>query len=34
MSKVSLVGITKPSAMTGCTTAEELGAYAARVSNP
>ena len=34
MSKVSLVGITKPSAMTGCTTAEELVAYAARVSNP
>ena len=34
MSKVSLVGITKPSAMTDCTTAEELVAYAARVSNP
>jgi thymidylate synthase (FAD) len=34
MSKVSLVGLTKPNAMTGCSTAEELVAYAARVSNP
>ena len=32
--KVSLVGLTKPSAMTGCNTAAELIAYAARVSNP
>jgi len=31
---VSLVGITKPSASTGCNTAAELIAYAARVSNP
>lgn len=34
MSKVHLIGITKPSAYTGCTTADELVAYAARVSNP
>jgi len=34
MSKVALVGITKPSAYTGCNTANELVAYAARVSNP
>ena len=33
-SEVNLVGITKPSAMTGCSTANELIAYAARVSNP
>jgi thymidylate synthase (FAD) len=34
VSKVSLVSLSKPSASTGCTTAEELVAYAARVSNP
>ena len=34
MSKVSLVGLTTPSATTGCSTANELIAYAARVSNP
>lgn len=34
MSSVELVGMTKPSAATGCHTAEELVAYAARVSNP
>lgn len=34
MSKVSLVGITKPSAATGCDTANQLIAYTARVSNP
>lgn len=34
MSRVSLVGMTKPSNSTGCRTAEELVAYAARVSNP
>lgn len=34
MSRVSLIGLTKPSVATGCTTAEELVAYAARVSNP
>ena len=34
MSKVSLVGMTKPSSSTGCHTAEQLVAYAARVSNP
>lgn len=34
MSKVSLVGMTTPSASTGCHTAEDLVAYAARVSNP
>ena len=31
---VSLVGLTQPSASTGCHTANELIAYAARVSNP
>ena len=31
---VSLVGMTTPSATTGCNTANELIAYAARVSNP
>ena len=34
MSEVNLVGITKPSAYTGCTTANELIAWTARVSNP
>ena len=34
MSEVSLVGMTAPSAATGCHTANELIAYAARVSNP
>lgn len=34
MSQVELVGITKPSAITGCSTANELVAWAARVSNP
>ena len=34
MTKVSLVGMTTPSATTGCKTAAELIAYAARVSNP
>lgn len=34
MSKVSLVGMTAPSAATGCNTANQLIAYAARVSNP
>lgn len=34
MSKVALVGMTTPSASTGCNTANELIAYAARVSNP
>ena len=32
--KVNLIGITKPSAITDCSTAEQLVAYAARVSNP
>ena len=32
--KVSLVGMTTPSASTGCNSAAELIAYAARVSNP
>ena len=32
--EVSLVGVTKPSAATGCATANELIAYTARVSNP
>lgn len=32
--EVSLVGMTTPSAITGCSTANELIAYAARVSNP
>ena len=34
MSEVNLIGITKPSAYTGCHTANELVAWAARVSNP
>lgn len=34
MTEVSLVGMTTPSASTGCKTANELIAYAARVSNP
>ena len=34
MSEVNLVGLTKPSAYTGCSTANELIAWAARVSNP
>jgi thymidylate synthase (FAD) len=34
MSIVKLIGLTKPSAITGCNTAAELVAYAARVSNP
>lgn len=34
MSQVNLVGITKPSAYTGCNSAEELVAWSARVSNP
>src|SRR5210317_2565977 len=34
MSRVSLVGLTTPSAATGCSTANQLIAYAARVSNP
>lgn len=35
MSEVSLIGVTKPSAyVDGCHSAEELIAYAARVSNP
>lgn len=34
MSKVTLVGITKPSAITGCDTPNQLIAYTARVSNP
>ena len=34
MSEVNLVGLTKPSAYTGCTTANELVAWSARVSNP
>ena len=34
MSKVKLIALSKPSADTGCHTAEELVAYAARVSNP
>ena len=34
MSQVNLIGITKPSAYTGCSTAAELIAYTARVSNP
>jgi thymidylate synthase (FAD) len=33
-SEVSLVGMTSPSAITGCHSAAELVAYAARVSNP
>jgi len=31
---VSLVGMTQPSATTGCNTANQLIAYVARVSNP
>jgi thymidylate synthase (FAD) len=34
MSEVNLIGITKPSAYTDCTTANELIAWSARVSNP
>jgi len=34
MSEVKLVSVSKPSAQTSCNTAEELIAYAARVSNP
>lgn len=34
MKKVKLISLSKPSADTGCHTAEELVAYAARVSNP
>ena len=34
MSEVNLIGITKPSAYTGCSTANELVAWSARVSNP
>ena len=34
MSEVNLIGITKPSAYTDCTTSNELIAWAARVSNP
>ena len=32
--KCNLIGLTQPSAHTGCTTAQELVAYCARVSNP
>ena len=34
MAKVNLIALTQPSAISGCHTAEELVAYAARVSNP
>ena len=34
MSQVNLIALSQPSAITGCNTAEELVAYAARVSNP
>lgn len=34
MTDVNLIGITKPSAYTGCSTAQELVAWCARVSNP
>lgn len=34
MSEVNLIGITKPSAYTDCSTANELIAWTARVSNP
>ena len=34
MSEVNLIGLTKPSAYTGCSTANELVAWTARVSNP
>jgi thymidylate synthase (FAD) len=34
MSEVNLISVSKPSAYTGCTTANELIAWTARVSNP
>jgi len=34
MSQVNLIALSKPSAITGCNTANELIAYTARVSNP
>ena len=34
MNKVNLIALSKPTAITDCNTAEELVAYAARVSNP
>jgi len=34
MSEVNLIGLTKPTAYSECNTAQELVAYAARVSNP
>ena len=34
MAKVNLIALSQPSAISGCHTAEELVAYAARVSNP
>lgn len=34
MSEVNLISISKPSAYTGCSTAQELVAWCARVSNP
>jgi len=34
VSEVNLIGLTKPSAYTGCATANELVAWSARVSNP
>ena len=34
MQQVNLVALSKPSATTGCSTANELIAYTARVSNP
>lgn len=34
MSNVNLIALSQPSGITGCHTAEELVAYAARVSNP
>jgi thymidylate synthase (FAD) len=34
MSNVNLIALSKPSSITDCSTAEELIAYAARVSNP
>lgn len=34
MGQVALIGLTKPSAYTGCNSAAELVAYTARVSNP
>jgi hypothetical protein len=33
-SEVNLIGVTKPSAITGCFTPGDLVAYTARVSNP